>query len=838
MATLGSLRVSLETDTSRLVSGLARAQGRIRAFGGGVAHAFRAARTSALVASGAMATAAVGVGALARRGSEVEALAASFERLSASVGTTGGAMLRAPRDATGGLIDDLDLMQASNQAILLGLPVTTSEMSRLASTAIVLGRAVGGDGGASQALKDLLTGLGRASPEILDNLGLTISAADAYGEFAAAVGKTAGELTKAEKQQAIYNAAMTAAEVRVAELGGLQQTLGDRITGAWVTLKNWVDMLARAIAASPELMAAMVTLGNAVRRAFGPENNQLIERLVALVVRAGGAFAAIGEIAAQTAGVIIRVFGAALRIVSNGASSLVSVMALVPGASSRLGALQNALEGVASTADTMSEGSSLLGGVLSDLRDVAADVGFALDNPPLFAAAAASADAAAPAIDAVAVAATGAGVELGALGDPLRETTTAARSAADVWREQFLPPLASTHHEASVLYDRLNALPEPITRTQEAARSASDVWREQWVPALASSHHEASVLYDRLTFLAAPIVETTYEARSAADAWREQFVPALESSHHEASVLYDALEAKPDGFFGPIRASLRGLLTGLTGGQGLTGFFAQLGEGLVTALGARVEGAVAALTNWATGHILGALRNFGWRLRDLFGGLSELEVQGRAVADAFGDWADEMVDAQGEAEILALVQEGWNESLARQVAGVRSEYRRLGIDVELANEHVEALWNAIQEGPDAVEEAWDRIRDRIESVGSAAQDAGAELDHALRRRELESDDSDLDRLLSAPHSPGPVGPSPHEEPRSSIVIPAVPALAHGGIVHQPTVALIGEAGPEAVVPLSAREESPTRRMLERIEHLLAGQEDAMIRAWRVALQTV
>jgi hypothetical protein len=38
---------------------------------------------------------------------------------------------------------------------------------------------------------------------------------------------------------------------------------------------------------------------------------------------------------------------------------------------------------------------------------------------------------------------------------------------------------------------------------------------------------------------------------------------------------------------------------------------------------------------------------------------------------------------------------------------------------------------------------------------------------------------------------------------SKIVLPKdVPALAKGGIVRRPTLALIGEAGPEAVVPLS------------------------------------
>jgi hypothetical protein len=32
-------------------------------------------------------------------------------------------------------------------------------------------------------------------------------------------------------------------------------------------------------------------------------------------------------------------------------------------------------------------------------------------------------------------------------------------------------------------------------------------------------------------------------------------------------------------------------------------------------------------------------------------------------------------------------------------------------------------------------------------------------------------------------------------------MPTIPALAEGGIVTRPTLALIGEAGPEAVVPL-------------------------------------
>jgi phage-related minor tail protein len=35
----------------------------------------------------------------------------------------------------------------------------------------------------------------------------------------------------------------------------------------------------------------------------------------------------------------------------------------------------------------------------------------------------------------------------------------------------------------------------------------------------------------------------------------------------------------------------------------------------------------------------------------------------------------------------------------------------------------------------------------------------------------------------------------------TITLPRIPQLADGGIVDKPTIALIGEAGPEAVVPL-------------------------------------
>lgn len=51
---------------------------------------------------------------------------------------------------------------------------------------------------------------------------------------------------------------------------------------------------------------------------------------------------------------------------------------------------------------------------------------------------------------------------------------------------------------------------------------------------------------------------------------------------------------------------------------------------------------------------------------------------------------------------------------------------------------------------------------------------------------------------AGPPGPGPGMPVP---PRPPMVPPGVRAMARGGVVTKPTLALIGEAGPEAVVPL-------------------------------------
>jgi hypothetical protein len=188
------------------------------------------------VAFQAVSSLARATGSLVVEGLRMPIITESFTRLATSIGQSGDAMLRTTRTATKGLISDLDLMQASNKAMLLGLPVTAAEMGTLGEAAMKLGRAMGLD--AKQSLDDLITALGRSSPMILDNLGLTVRVGEANERYAEKLGKAAAQLTDAERKTAFYEAAMAAARAKADALGDSHVTLMDSIGQAWVSVQN------------------------------------------------------------------------------------------------------------------------------------------------------------------------------------------------------------------------------------------------------------------------------------------------------------------------------------------------------------------------------------------------------------------------------------------------------------------------------------------------------------------------------------------------------------------------------------------------------------------------
>lgn len=172
------------------------------------------------------------------RGSQIEALRTSFDRL-AGGSEEAERRLRQLREGSRGLVGDLELIQAGNKAMLLGLNLTAQEMGDLARTATMLGRAMGQD--ATKSLDDLITALGRSSPMILDNLGLSVKLGEANEAYAATLGKSSSALTEAERKQAFMTAALEAARGKLSELGQQELTTAEQGTRLWTSFTNLAD---------------------------------------------------------------------------------------------------------------------------------------------------------------------------------------------------------------------------------------------------------------------------------------------------------------------------------------------------------------------------------------------------------------------------------------------------------------------------------------------------------------------------------------------------------------------------------------------------------------------
>lgn len=140
---------------------------------------------------------------LGRQGEQMSILRDAFEQTASSVGASSTSMLSDLRSASGGMIADQDLILAANRAMMLGVADSSEKMSQLLEVAAVRGRAMGLS--TAQAFNDLVTGLGRMSPLILDNLGIVTGGEAVFKQYAASIGKTADALTDAERKQALFN---------------------------------------------------------------------------------------------------------------------------------------------------------------------------------------------------------------------------------------------------------------------------------------------------------------------------------------------------------------------------------------------------------------------------------------------------------------------------------------------------------------------------------------------------------------------------------------------------------------------------------------------------------
>ncbi len=151
---------------------------------------------------------------LSRRGAVFGQIDSVLKDYAASVGTTGDAIISAAQKAAQGTISEYELILNANRAIQFEVAKTPEQYAKLIELSTALGRAQGISD--TQALEYLTTGLARESRLILDNLGLIINLDEATAKYAATLGKTADELSSAERKQALLDEAFRQGAVAIA----------------------------------------------------------------------------------------------------------------------------------------------------------------------------------------------------------------------------------------------------------------------------------------------------------------------------------------------------------------------------------------------------------------------------------------------------------------------------------------------------------------------------------------------------------------------------------------------------------------------------------------------
>jgi len=181
-------------------------------------------------AIGAIVALGAAMGGLALKASELEEVEKSFQALAASQGESADQMLDKMRELSVGTITDLELMKKANNALLLGLPVERfGDMLTIARSA---SKATGQS--MEFMLNSIVTGLGRGSKLMLDNLGILVNTEKAQTDYARSIKKSANELTELDKKHAFLNAALKTGTDNVEKAGGSTISLRDQ----WAQLKT------------------------------------------------------------------------------------------------------------------------------------------------------------------------------------------------------------------------------------------------------------------------------------------------------------------------------------------------------------------------------------------------------------------------------------------------------------------------------------------------------------------------------------------------------------------------------------------------------------------------
>jgi hypothetical protein len=301
MTTVGTLSVGITGDTAGLDRSLDKAKKEVNAFATSadkMAQRFQAAGKKMTDVGKKLST--FVTAPIVALGTFSVTVALQTDRLTASLeGLAGGSegaeeYIEAIGRASLGTVSRVDALAVANKALTLNVVATADEMAKLTEIAITLGRAQGLT--ATQAVSDLTTALGRQSPMILDNLGITLKMEEAYGIYAEQLGKTVDQLTAAEKQQAFLNAALQKGSEVVDRLGGLQDDTAGKIEQLRAKFSDLRAEIGQALIPIVEDVVDTISVWIEKFQALDPSTKEMIVKIGLFAAAIGPVILIVGQL--------------------------------------------------------------------------------------------------------------------------------------------------------------------------------------------------------------------------------------------------------------------------------------------------------------------------------------------------------------------------------------------------------------------------------------------------------------------------------------------------------------------------------------------------------------
>ena len=180
-----------------------------------LSNSFATARSTMLLYSFAMGLGVRQTVQFAKQATKVQSMEKAFNALSGGT-SIASERLEKLQEATDGTMTKFDLFQQANNAMILGVSKNSDEMANMFDMAQRLGEALGRD--TKESVESLVTGIGRQSRLMLDNIGIMVKVEDANKAYARELKKTTAQLTDTEKKQAFLNATLDAARSATSNL--------------------------------------------------------------------------------------------------------------------------------------------------------------------------------------------------------------------------------------------------------------------------------------------------------------------------------------------------------------------------------------------------------------------------------------------------------------------------------------------------------------------------------------------------------------------------------------------------------------------------------------------